>query len=170
MYCHHCGKVTKEGSVVCDECKEKGISDEQTLDNTYIEQLDPDELDFRSKGPALPIKGKGIASMVLGIVALGGLLFQIMIPGGLITLLVCSILALVFSRLSHHTKGKKYGNVGTITGILAIVLICIEVVMLIIGSILFILIVGLNSIIAILTAILGVLAILINLIVTAITI
>lgn len=162
MYCHHCGKETKNGHVVCDECKEKGIANEKQLDNTYIEQLEPDELDFKAKGPVHPIKGKGLASMILGIIALVGLVFQIFLPGGLVTVLICAILSFVFNTQSNHTKGKKYGNVGMITSLLALVLIQVEVVLLIMVTIFAILIIGLSSIIAILSLILSILIILIK--------
>ena len=165
MYCQHCGKETKKGQVVCDECKKQGISDSKSLDNTYIEQIEPDELDLKAKGPVHPVKGKGIASMTLGIVSLTGFILQITVPGGIFSLLACAILSLVFAKHSVHTRGKGFGNVGTITGTIALTLILIQVVLTIIALIIFILIFGLSAIIAILGAIFSALAYLIGLVI-----
>lgn len=162
MYCQHCGKATSQGQVICDECLNKGVSEEQLLDNTYIEEISPDALDYKAKGPVHPIKGKGITSMILGIVALSSFLFQTIIPGGIFTSLTCAILAIVFAKQASHTKGKSFANVGIITGIVSIVIFCLEVTIITLVVAIIIFVFSLSSIIAILGGILSLLLQLIN--------
>lgn len=86
MFCSKCGKETPNASGICDECLvAETASSEVTL---------------------VPGKGKGIASLILGICGMGNL--------------ICAILAIVLGNKSIGTEGQKLGKVGKILGIVGI--------------------------------------------------